>query len=737
MVSKESLQSSIPKLYQQAVLLHRKNQIDAAERIYREILKSAPDHFDSLHMLGVACGQKKNLQEALHFFDLSISLKQSVPTAHYNRGNVLWDSGQFENAMASFNRALGLQAEFPEALLGRARSLEALRHFPEAIVDFENAIRLKPDLFDAHYRVIDLFCRFGKHAEALEKTSRLLTLSPQNIPALIRKNKILQSLNRNADSIAVASQILAIDPRCAEAHRLKADAFRNTSNLRRALEAYDEALRIQPDFPEAHYGRGIVLQAFKRFDEAIISYNKASLGRHEQKRLLGRAILCRMMICDWADLNEQRERLALNIEEGNHATTPFAALTVIHSPRLLLQATQLYINDVAPDRSKSYQSPKLSNSKKIRIGYFSSDFRNHPVSQLIVGFLEHHDRSRFETIGINISPAPKDELTERVKAALDEFVNVGSLTTSEIIAKARSLNLDIAIDLNGLTFGGNSTVFAHRVAPIQVNYLGYPGTSGAPYFDYLIGDRIIIPKEHFQYYSEKIAHLPHSYLPNDRKKAISSHTPTRAEAGLPDKGFAFCCFNNSYKISPEIFAVWMRILSQVDGSVLWLSEMNTSAISNLKKAAQSAGINPKRILFASRTTQLADHLARHRLADLFLDTLYYNAHTTASDSLWAGVPVLSCMGESFAGRVAASLLHAIKIPELITYSLNEYERMAVSLAQDARRLNLLRQKLLANQLTTPLFDPQFFAKDIETLYSAMWDRHRRGLPPDHLCAADR
>ncbi|MFM8716471.1 MAG: tetratricopeptide repeat protein, partial [Spartobacteria bacterium] len=303
--------------------------------------------------------------------------------------------------MASFNRALGLQAEFPEALLGRARSLEALRHFPEAIVDFENAIRLKPDLFDAHYRVIDLFCRFGKHAEALEKTSRLLTLSPQNIPALIRKNKILQSLNRNADSIAVASQILAIDPRCAEAHRLKADAFRNTSNLRRALEAYDEALRIQPDFPEAHYGRGIVLQAFKRFDEAIISYNKASLGRHEQKRLLGRAILCRMMICDWADLNEQRERLALNIEEGNHATTPFAALTVIHSPRLLLQATQLYINDVAPDRRKSYQSPKLSNSKKIRIGYFSSDFRNHPVSQLIVGFLEHHDRSRFETIGIN------------------------------------------------------------------------------------------------------------------------------------------------------------------------------------------------------------------------------------------------------------------------------------------------------------------------------------------------
>lgn len=735
MVLKESLRCR--ELYQQAVSLHRKNQVDAAEKIYREILKSAPEHFDSLHMLGVACGQTKKLQEALHYLDLAISLNQSVPTAHCNRGNILRDAGQFEKAIESFNRALNLQAQFPGALIGRARSLEALQRLPEAMMDLENAIRLKPDLLDAHSRLIDLLFRCGKFVEALEKISQLLTLSPQNIPALILKNKILQSLNRNADSIAVTSQILAIDPHCAVAHKLKADAFRNTSNLRRALEAYDAALRIQPDFPEAHYGRGIVLQAFKRFDEAIDSYNKAALGVHEQKRLLGRAILCRMMICDWADLNEQRQRLALNIEEGNHATTPFAALTVIHSPRLLLQATQLYINDIAPDRSQSYQSPKLSNSKKIRIGYFSSDFRNHPVSQLIVGFLEHHDRSRFETIGINISPAPKDELTERVKAALDDFVDVGSLTTSEIIAKARSLNLDIAIDLNGLTFGGNSTVFAHRVAPIQVNYLGYPGTSGTPYFDYLIGDRIIIPKEHFPYYSEKIAHLPHSYLPNDRKKAISSHTPTRAEAGLPDKGFVFCCFNNSYKISPEIFGVWMRILSQVDGSVLWLSEMNPSAITHLKNAAQSAGINPERILFAPRTKQLADHLARHRLADLFLDTLHYNAHTTASDSLWAGVPVLTCMGESFAGRVAASLLHAIRIPELTTYSLNEYERLAVSLAQDAPRLNLLRQKLLANQLTTPLFDSQLFAKNIETLYSAMWNRHRQGLPPDHLCAADK
>lgn len=724
------------ELFQRALFLHRKNQIVAAEKIYREILKSNPDHFDSLRLLGVACGQTKKLQEALRLLDRAVSLNESVPSLHYNIGNAQIDAGQFEKAVESFNRALNLQAKFPRALIGRARSLEALKRFPEAMMDLENAIRIKPDLLNAHSRLIDLLCRFGKHIEALEKISQFLTLSPQNIPTLIQKNKILQSLNHNADSIAVASQILAIDPHCAVAYKLKADAFRNTSNLGKALEAYEAALRIQPDFPEAHYGRGIVLQALKRFDEAIVSYKKASLGDHEQKRLQGRAILCRMMICDWADLKEQRQRLADKIEKGNHATTPFAALTVIHLPQLLLNATQLYINDIAPDCSKSYQILKLSNSKKIRIGYFSSDFRNHPVSQLIVGFLECHDHSRFETIGINISPAPKDELTKRVKAALDNFIDVGSLTTSEIITKARSLHLDIAIDLNGLTFGGNTTVFAHRVAPIQVNYLGYPGTSGASYFDYLIGDRIIIPKEHFSYYSEKIAHLPNSYLPNNRKKAISSHTPTRAEAGLPDEGFVFCCFNNSYKISPEIFGVWMRILSQVDGSVLWLSEMNPSAVSNLKKEAQSAGINPERILFAPRTKQLADHLTRHRLANLFLDTLHYNAHTTASDSLWAGVPVLTCIGESFAGRVAASLLHAIKIPELITYSLDEYERMAVSLAQDATRLNLLRQKLLSNQFTTPLFDPQLFAKDIEALYLAMWDRHRKGLPPDHLCAAE-
>ena len=322
-------------------------------------------------------------------------------------------------------------------------------------------------------------------------------------------------------------------------------------------------------------------------------------------------------------------------------------------------------------------------------------------------------------------------MRQRLKVAFDKFIDVRNMSDRDVALLARSLEIDIGIDLNGFTEGERTDIFAMRAAPIQVSYLGYPGTMGADYIDYLIADPTLISASHQPHYTEKIVYLPNSYQPNDRKRRISDKVFTRAEAGLPQEGFVFCCFNNNYKITPDIFESWMRILGRVGGSVLWLFEDNEIAARNLKKEASVRDIDPERLVFA-RHMALPEHLARHRLADLFLDTLPYNAHTTASDALWAGLPVLTQIGETFAGRVAASLLNAVRLPELITTTRDAYEELAVELATDPAKLAGIKQKLSDNRLTTPLFDTELFAKHIEAAYMQMYERYQAGLPPDHI-----
>lgn len=700
MISEDEFTAKAAKLFQTGITLHRGKKFADAEKIYRAILEFSPSHFDSLHLLGVLNGQRRNFAEALNFFDLAVAIQPKNPTLHFNHGNARRDAGFFEDALASFSTALKLKPQFTAAFLGRAQIYQKLSRHDEAEKNFLSAIELEPENADIRIEVGNFYVSIGRHTNAATQLEALLALCP-NSPTVLCK---------------------------------LADIYRNTLRLRKALESYDSALRYQKDFPEAHYGRGIVLQAFKRYEEALLSYELAARLHPSPKRLLGRFISCRLMICDWRDLEKQKRQLLSQIEAGQHATTPFAALSVIQNPELLLKCNQLYINDLAPYSKRTKNFRKKSGSQKIRVGYFSSDFRNHPVSQLIVGLFENHDRSRFETIGIDICPAPGDETTRRIAVALDHFESIGLASLQEAVSRSESLELDIAIDLNGLTFGAKPQIFANRVAPVQVNYLGFPGTSGANFYDYLIGDRVVIPEDHFRFYTEKIAYLPWSYLPNDSRKEISRITPTREEAGLPRDGFVFCCFNNSYKISPDIFRVWMRILKSVEGSVLWLSEMNSPAVRNLSREAEAAGVNPDRLVFALRTPKLADHLARHRLADLFLDTLHYNAHTTASDALWSGVPVLTCLGESFAGRVASSLLHAIDLPELICSTTDQYEEIAIDIARSPERLTTLKKKLRRNRFTKPLFNTRSFARNMEDLYLSMWSRYQSGLPPAHIPA---
>ncbi|MFZ4480795.1 MAG: UDP-N-acetylglucosamine-peptide N-acetylglucosaminyltransferase [Rhodoferax sp.] len=413
------------------------------------------------------------------------------------------------------------------------------------------------------------------------------------------------------------------------------------------------------------------------------------------------------------------------------AVNPFAFLAMSPSLATQRQVAQTWVMDKHPANEGVDSIPRRVRGKKIRLGYYSADFHNHATAYLMAELFELHDKERFDLVAFSFGPDKHDEMRMRISSAFDQFLDVRNQADKEVALLSRKLGIDIAIDLKGFTQGERFGIFSFRAAPVQVSYLGYPGTLGAPYMDYLIADKTLIPSEYQQHYTEKIAYLPHSYQVNGRNRKISSKAFSREELGLPETGFVFCCFNNNYKITPETFDGWMRILKQVDASVLWLLEDNATAADNLRREAQHRGVNPQRLVFAKRMP-LPEHLARHRAADLFIDTLPYNAHTTASDALWAGLPVLTCTGEAFASRVAASLLGAIDLPELVTSTQADYEALAIELATHPDELSAIRTKLDRNRLTTPLFDTVQFARHIEDAYTQMYERHQSGLTPDHI-----
>ena len=442
----------------------------------------------------------------------------------------------------------------------------------------------------------------------------------------------------------------------------------------------------------------------------------------------------KMSLCDWSNLGALIPDLIAKIQQAKKVTTPFAVLGLIDDSALQRRATETWISDMYP---ASHALPPLSicrRHERIRIGYYSADFQAHATTHLMAGLFERHDRRRFELLAFSYGPDERDDMRKRLAGAFDQFLEVRTKSDIDIARISRELGIDIAVDLKGFTQDARTGIFSYRAAPIQVSYLGYPGTIGAPYIDYLIADHTLIPPESHQQYSEKIVYLPHSYQVNDRKRPIADKVFARAELGLPPTGFVFCCFNNNYKITPDMFDSWMRILGQVAGSVLWLLEDNSTAANNLRREAQTRDVDAERLIFARRMP-MPEHLARHRAADLFIDTLPYNAHTTASDALWVGLPVLTRIGQSFAARVAASLLNAAGLPELIATTQEQYEAKAVELAGTPGQLAELKERLHRNRLTMPLFDTEQFAVHLENAYTQMYERYLSNLSPEHIYIA--
>jgi len=746
-----------------AIELHQRSQIADAEREYCEILRRFPAQFDALQLLGTVKIQQGKFEEAADLISRALQINPGSARALSNLGHALACLDRDEEAVDSFERALRLQSEYPQARQGLATSLLKLGRYEAALTNFDWVLSRQPTHADAHTRRGVALAHLGRESEALDAFDRALGLRPGDPEILNGRGNVLRSLhryeealasfdailarnphspgvlcNRGAtlsdlhrtnEAIACFDRVLAIKPDLAEAHYNRGNALRNVGRIDDALASYDRALAVDPNYVDALLNRGSALQIVFRFEEAIASYERALAIRPDDTFTIGQSAFCHLSINDWDKAYAVKRSVDERLDADRGDVEPGILVAFGDAPATQLARTQAYVRRRFRAKSTPNAVHAQNASGKIRLGYLSSDFRQHATSFLMAELLGLHDRNRFEVVGVSFGPDDGSALRTRVLNAFDRFLDARAIGDDQVAAQMVHMGIDIAIDLNGYIGGNRMGILAHRPAPIQVSYLGYPATTGAPFIDYVIGDRFVTPFDEAEFFTERIVQLPDCYQANDSTRAIGLNGPTRAQAGLPEDGFVFCCFNNNYKITPPIFDVWMRLLGAVDKSVLWLLVGEDMAQRNLRAAACHRGIDPDRLVFAERVSP-DEHLARNSLADLFLDTLPYNAHTTASEALWAGLPVITCLGTTFAGRVGASLLQAVGLPDMVTRTLEEYEGLALKLARDPLMLGTVKSRLQSNRSTHPLFDSKRFARQIEAAYQTMWERHQRGDPPE-------
>ncbi len=684
-------------LLKQAIALHQQGKLQKAQKTYQRVLKAEPKNFFALDGLGTLHGQQGQFDSAIKYFNQAAMLRPDDFAIHFNLGLALLQLKRHDDALACFAQAISLNANFAEAYNNQGNTLKELSRHEDAIASFDKAIALKPNYANAYNNRGTTLLEMQQYEQALADFNQAITQSPGFAEAYYNRGIVLDEMRQHEQAIA----------------------------------SYDQAISIKPDYADAYYNRGNILRDLKQYKEALTSYNKAIEINPKHPYARADRLHAQMQLGDWQQFDQRTKALLRDLDKGISIPPPFHLLALPATAAQLKKSAMLFAAAKYPAAEHALWNGEHYAHQRIRVAYFSADFHNHATAYLMAGLFEKHDRSRFEIFAFSFGPDIQDEMRERLTKGFDHFIEASKLSDKAIATKARELEIDIAIDLKGFTQDCRPGIFALRPAPIQVNYLGFPGTMATPYIDYIIADPVVIPTQQFDMYSEKVVQLPHSYQANDSQRQIAETIPTRQQLGLPESGFVFCCFNNNFKITADAFSLWMRLLRKVEGSVLWLFEGNESICNNLRDQAQKQNVNPEQLVFAPRMEQ-AEHLARHKHADLFLDTFHYNAHTTASDALWAGVPIVTCQGDTFASRVAASLLHAIGLPELITHNHEAYEALALKLATQPEVINAIKQKLAENRLTQPLFNTTLFTQEIESAYQQIWQRQQDGLNPFHL-----
>ena len=702
-----------------------------ALRSYNRAIQLKANYAEAHYNRGLVLQDLERMPDALSSYDQAIKFNPTYAAAYNNRGVVLRELKRLEDAIASHDRAIALRPDYPTAFNNRGVALQELKRPADALESYAQALAFKADYTEALHNQGNALRELQRYDEALQSFERALAIDPNYGEAYNSRGVTLQLLGRNHEALADFDRAIAINPDNAQVHYSRGNVLRAIGEMEQARSGYQRAFEINPDLPVDHYRHAQALHELQLFDDALPSYLRALKADPDQPWLRGICLQSKMRVCDWSDFDSQMEEVASGIRQGKDTAPSFVVVTMFDSPELQLRAAQIWVREACPKESALPAIAKRPRGPKIRVGYFSADFYGHATVLLAGGLFEGHDRERFEIVAFNFGLVARDNVTEELTKAFDQFIDVHAKTDEEIAQLSRDMGIDIAVDLKGFTLHQRAGIFAHRAAPVQVAYLGYPGTMGAPFIDYIIADEVVIPEQTRDQFTEKVVYLPGSYQVNGRNRPTGRSEITRADVGLPADAFVFCSFNNVYKITPDVFACWMRILKRVAGSVLWLLNENDKASHNLREAARSAGVDPQRLIFTGRAP-LPEHLGRHWLADLLIDTFPCNGHTTASDSLWAGLPLLTCAGESFCARVAASLLHAAGLPELVTHSLSEYEEMAVSLAADRPRLAALTERLNANRLTMSLFDTERFARNLEQAYLQMYERYQADLSPDHI-----
>lgn len=661
-----------------ALQAHQRGDLKEAQLLYKSILTINPDHFDALQLLATSYAQQKEAQLALDYFEKAMAIDASKAFLFNNLGNVLKSLHRYDDALVRYNQAIDLNPNYAEAYQNRANTQKAIGHFKEALKDYEQAIQLKPDYHEAyHYRAL-VYKELFKYEEAKQSLLAAINIRPNYIEAIYTLGIICRCQNQYTEAIQQLQLACSKKPHYADAWVELANTYIDVGRTDLAIQAFDRALAIDPQYP--------FLRGLRQY--------------------------YRMQLCDWTNFSEELTIIKNEIEQGLPVCTPFPSHALLDCPRLQRKCAEIYATKLLPVASPKSEFPSIRQSpSKIRIAYFSSDFGNHPVTHLLVRLFELHSRDRFEVFGFSLLERPLDEWKRRVESSFDHFLDVSQMTDQEIHALSRQHQIDIAIDLNGYTKHARSSIFTHRVAPIQMSYLGFLGTMGSSCYDYLIADPIIVPDDLAHHYTEKILHLPF-YQCNDDQQLVEDLGLTRKDMGLPENQFVFCSFNKPYKITPSMFSVWMSILRQVPKSVLWIYVGNDLAKDNLIRAAEKEGVDSQRLIFAKRVP-LTEHLARLKLADLFLDSYPYNAGATASNALRAGLPMITLVGETFASRYGAVILRKLNLSELITTDIIEYKNLAVNLAQNLKYLKFVKDNLVGEVSKSSIFNTAIFLSEFE------------------------
>jgi protein O-GlcNAc transferase len=714
------------QLLQQALAAHRRGAIAEAAPLYRRVLEIAPANNVACTNLAAIATQAGDLDEAEAMFRRAVELKPDAAEAHYNLGFILQERGKLDAAIEVYRRALALRPDMPQACTNLGVALQHQGKLDEAVAAFRQAIAGNPKHADAHFN-LGVVLRLQNHVdEAAAAYRRVIEFDPSHAAARNNLALILSEAGELSAADALQRQAVGLWPDYAEGHNNLGALLLDQGRPQEALDALRAALKLKPDYPEAYLNMGNALRELGSLAEAIDAYRRAIELRPTYAEALAQLVYHRARACDWADIAAAEETLLAAVRQNAARIPPFMLMATAATGADQLLCARKWIEHFAVPEQQVFQHHAAPRGSRLRIGYLSSDFYDHATAYLMAELIERHDRDRFEIHGYSYGADPGGGMRARLVSAFDRFTDIDALSHRAAAARIRADDIDILVDLKGHTHRARPKILAFRPAPVQVNYLGYPGTMGAAFIDYIVADDFIVPPDRQLLFAEKLAYLPDCYQPNDTRREIAA-APSRAECGLPAQGFVFCGFNNSFKITPTFFAIWMRLLQQVPGSVLWLLESNALVRRNLGAAAVAAGVDPGRLVFAPMLPH-GQHLARHRRADLFLDTLPCNAHTTASDALWAGLPVLTCVGETFAGRVAGSIVRAAGLADLVANSPRDYEVLALALAHDPARLASIRSRLGAGRENLPLFDMAKRTRDLEALYARMAEIWRSGRP---------